>query len=142
MKEDLIQYPSTLTDGGLEASVVGLHLRLRDAHFDRKGKMKLTCTASVGRMRIDGRTDVNISVADLPVNGDYPRQRSLTLDSRSGVGNFFSIIFRQRDLASYNMIYNLFFFCIGMSQQMTFWNWRLFCPAILLVATLLCQTFG
>lgn len=80
----MIRYPSTLTDGGLEASVLGLKLRLRDEHFDHKGKMKLTCTASVGRMRIDGRTIVNISIADSFIRGDYPRQRSLTLDSRSG----------------------------------------------------------
>lgn len=83
-KEDVILYPSTMIDGGLEASVLGLKIRLRDEHFDHKGKMKLTCTASVGRMRIDGRTVVNISIADSFIKGDYPRQRSLTLDSRSG----------------------------------------------------------
>ncbi|XP_032788040.1 uncharacterized protein LOC116925436 [Daphnia magna] len=113
-KEELTQYPSTLIDGGLEASVVGLHLKLRDAHFDRKGKMKLTCTASVGRMRIDGRTVVNISIADASINGDYPRQRSLTLDSRSGAN-------------------------AGIWQKSEFWR---FCPAILFVVTLMCQTFG
>ena len=83
-QDDVIRYPSTVTDTGLEASVLGLHLRLRDEHFDRKGKMVVTCTASVGRMRIDGKTVVNISIADASINGDYPRQRSLTLDSRSG----------------------------------------------------------
>jgi hypothetical protein len=153
-----VHYPSTLTDGGLEASVVGLHLRLGDVHFDRKGKMKLTCTASVGRMRIDGHTVVNISIADVPINGDYPKQRSLTLDSRSGVnaGNYLTYLIiiwfvkpprsKIEDSTALIIISNVrlfvcFFSFIGISQTMTFWNWR-FCPAILLVVTLLCQTFG
>lgn len=103
-----MQYPSTLTDGGLEASVVGLHLKLRDAHFDRQGKMKLTCTASVGRMRIDGRTVVNISIADASANGDYPKQRSLTLDSRSGVsaGNFINMNSKMRLDQAYKHVYS------------------------------------
>jgi hypothetical protein len=43
--------------------------------------MYLVCTASVGRMRIDGRTRLNITNTE----GDlYPKQRSLILDSRSG----------------------------------------------------------
>lgn len=51
----LIRFPSTLTDGGLEASVLGLRFRLKEDHFDKKGKMHLICNASVGRMRIDGK---------------------------------------------------------------------------------------
>jgi len=77
----LIRYPVTITDTGLEASVLGLRFRLKEEYFDKKGRMYLICTASVGRMRIDGRTRLNITNTE----GDlYPKQRSLILDSRSG----------------------------------------------------------
>ena len=92
-EEWLIRYPSTVTEGGLEASVLGLRFPLDAEHFDRRGKMQVTCTASVGRMRIDGRTRLNISSADSTSAGSpagesfssssAPKQRSLILDSRS-----------------------------------------------------------
>lgn len=89
-EEWLVRYPTIATEGGLEGSVLGLRFRLREEHFDRRGRMQVTCTASVGRMRIDGRTRLNISSADTSGTGgsdsyssSAPKQRSLILDSRS-----------------------------------------------------------
>ena len=69
----MIRYPVVRHPDGLDTTVLGLRFRLRSHHFN-KGKMQLTCTASVSDMRIDSSTSQNITNSDAV---DHPKQRSL-----------------------------------------------------------------
>jgi len=103
--EWLLRYGNTLADGGLEGSTLGLKFRLKEEHFDQRGKMHLTCTAIVGRMRIDGRARMNISNADGKISiqqgladstsstSSYPKQRSLIFSSSSALSSKFLFLF-------------------------------------------------
>jgi len=73
LNEDVIRYPIVQHLDGLDTTVLGLGFRLRSHHF-YKGKMQLTCTASVSRMRIDSSSSQNITNSDAV---DHPKQRSL-----------------------------------------------------------------
>lgn len=73
LNEDLKTYPVINHPDGLHTTVLGLRFQLRSHHFN-KGKMQLTCTASVSRMRIDSSTSQNITNSDAV---DHPKQRSL-----------------------------------------------------------------
>lgn len=85
--ENVIKHPSiywmNYTESGLEGTVMGLRLRLGEEHFDRSGKMVVTCKATVGKMQIDGQTALDVINSDASVDST-PRQRSLIHDSRSG----------------------------------------------------------
>ena len=73
LNEDVIRYNVISHPDGLDTSVTGLRFRLRSHHF-HKGKMQLTCTASVSKIRINSSTSTNITNSDAT---DYPKQRSL-----------------------------------------------------------------
>ena len=67
---------------GTETSVLGLRMQIKDVHFN-KGKMYLTCTASVGKLKHDCIASQNITNSD---SIDlYPKQRYL--ESRSPASN-------------------------------------------------------
>ena len=68
----VIPYKVIIDSDGMETAVLGLRFRVTGRHF-RNGKMHLTCTASISKIRHNASTSQNISNSD----GDSPKQRPL-----------------------------------------------------------------